>query len=1297
MHAGKAASKREDQDLPPPPSWVPAKFHDVGGPPCKGQLLSRARAAEASSTTRDDGYASRQDAEACTVRIESTPMRLSWRPAVASIAYCLELAAVHKKIPYEEVLAAWATPITQLCGCLGEQEWELVVAALHRRPSAPSTWQLREHRLVTRSQEQAREWVARIESQLQLCWDRPRNLLVFINPFSGARKARAVWEQQAMPVFVKARIRFTAIETLHANHAYETIAGMTADELAQYQGIVAVGGDGVFQECLMGVIEQKGRKGEGAGVAARLRVGHIPGGSTDAVAYTLHGTRCPVSAALHIALGDRQALDVGRVDCHPPPPSTSISPSTTTAKEPGQPGTRTAHPLIKVAPWRAQPLQPRAGHSSHQKAGVGSCHPEPCPGQEGVGHRSSAEWDLGGWGSEGQEGQAMLGASGAASSAAMCSSSDPCHTGQGLAGSKGRSAQDGVVHQGGGLGGGGLLAAAAARQLLPGHQPWSSHTSDPSQLQCKGQAPAQAHPSPRRPGQLQLRKISNGSDPGFKSSTPQSQRSQGQQPQCQQSQLQAQQLAVQPAGQLPRDAGHMPGPAPGAGAGSGGVGLPAAALLGRHFVCQAAYGFLGDVMRLSEGLRFLGPARYDIAGALQFLRLRPYRLHIAYRPCLDLLSPAPSSELHTGLGLLASASSSALRLAADSPFARRSSPPLAQTSAASPLTQASATPQPLSQLPAHPQPPARAPLLLQLGEGMLPPPPSPSRGPSSGPASTGTPSPLPTSSPSHPAPPAAAAATRLGPPPSGPGPSSPHGSSRQQQGSSTPLPVAPAAAPPSPGLVLRSGSGVLAGHAVDMQAAPVRVPSFKASQAAGLRGTGSARGKGGDGRQAGGQPAARSTLGMAGAPHSSNAPSTTPALAQVPHLHPGSEAAAAVQDACPAQPEVGKALGDRGWGHGSWGSWPALQEQQEPSPPPYSQLPHPDQGRPPRHQPPDATQGPGSAQQAPPPHPGPGSGGVGGAGPPAATATAQCGAVGRASSGVGGRGGGRGGAGVLEAGVGGLGAAGGESPASTLTPSTSGEVSAAAVRWVEPELGRGLGNGPQQLQPHDQQQQQGLPLPPCPQGQALPSPVSCQQPPPPRPKRTHHAAPATASQREQVQELGQQQQQQRHCQGQSQGQQGALQQEQGQQQGEQQGQQQGPQQGPDQAMLDESWVVEEGEWVSVMVLVTPCRSDKTKAGILPYAHLNDGRLYLVLVGQCSRLEYLHFLLRLSGQGLVDGCLPFVRVIPITAAQARPVGEGPHSCWNVDGELLPHNACELKVQRGHVDVFARGVELSCPRF
>lgn len=36
----------------------------------------------------------------------------------------------------------------------------------------------------------------------------------------------------------------------------------------------------------------------------------LPIGSTDALAYSLHGTRCAATAALHIALGDRIPLDV---------------------------------------------------------------------------------------------------------------------------------------------------------------------------------------------------------------------------------------------------------------------------------------------------------------------------------------------------------------------------------------------------------------------------------------------------------------------------------------------------------------------------------------------------------------------------------------------------------------------------------------------------------------------------------------------------------------------------------------------------------------------------------------------------------------------------------------------------------------------------------------------------------------------------------------------------------------------------------------------------------------------------
>ena len=68
-----------------------------------------------------------------------------------------------------------------------------------------------------------------------------------------------------------------------------------------------VGGDGLFQEVLNGALAVR-RAGGAAGAAAeRLRLGHIPAGSTDAVACSLHGTRSAATAALHIALGDRRA------------------------------------------------------------------------------------------------------------------------------------------------------------------------------------------------------------------------------------------------------------------------------------------------------------------------------------------------------------------------------------------------------------------------------------------------------------------------------------------------------------------------------------------------------------------------------------------------------------------------------------------------------------------------------------------------------------------------------------------------------------------------------------------------------------------------------------------------------------------------------------------------------------------------------------------------------------------------------------------------------------------------------
>ncbi len=69
-----------------------------------------------------------------------------------------------------------------------------------------------------------------------------------------------------------------------------------------------VGGDGLFQEIMNGLLAVRSRKSDESKFAQQWRVGHVPAGSTDAVAYSINGTRSVITAVLHIALGDRYAL-----------------------------------------------------------------------------------------------------------------------------------------------------------------------------------------------------------------------------------------------------------------------------------------------------------------------------------------------------------------------------------------------------------------------------------------------------------------------------------------------------------------------------------------------------------------------------------------------------------------------------------------------------------------------------------------------------------------------------------------------------------------------------------------------------------------------------------------------------------------------------------------------------------------------------------------------------------------------------------------------------------------------------
>jgi ceramide kinase len=178
----------------------------------------------------------------------------------------------------------------------------------------------------------------------------------------------------------------------------------------------------------------------------------------------------------------------------------------------------------------------------------------------------------------------------------------------------------------------------------------------------------------------------------------------------------------------------------------------------------------------------------------------------------------------------------------------------------------------------------------------------------------------------------------------------------------------------------------------------------------------------------------------------------------------------------------------------------------------------------------------------------------------------------------------------------------------------------------------------------------------------------------------------------------------------------------------------------------EEWRLVEGEFLSVMLIVMPCLSDKTRHGMARYGHLADGRLKLVLVRRCSAVAYLRFLAGMSASGEPDSLQLAIRQ-PSTAAagaparpphlpaampparvpcdpaahgtfkqlraraSARPAAgvfpgqheavevidavavrfKGGGSAWNLDGELAQAQVLAAEMHLGLVEVFARGIE------
>ncbi|XP_054792325.1 ceramide kinase-like isoform X2 [Prosopis cineraria] len=228
-------------------------------------------------------------------------------------------------------------------------------------------------------------WVNRLDSSLNLKVERPKNLMVFVHPRSGKGLGCRTWEAVA-PIFSRAKVKTKVVVTERPGQAFDVMSSITNRELNSYDGVVAVGGDGFFNEILNGflstrlkapippapsdlvhlvkdghsslvhdgneAVEENPNQNEehplisspkqiGSRIAnsnsadqdpefqilsERFRFGIIPAGSTDAIVMCTTGCRDPITSALHIVLGKKVHLDIAQVVRWKETPKSAVEP-----------------------------------------------------------------------------------------------------------------------------------------------------------------------------------------------------------------------------------------------------------------------------------------------------------------------------------------------------------------------------------------------------------------------------------------------------------------------------------------------------------------------------------------------------------------------------------------------------------------------------------------------------------------------------------------------------------------------------------------------------------------------------------------------------------------------------------------------------------------------------------------------------------------------------------------------------------------------------------------------------------
>ncbi|XP_071719893.1 sphingoid long-chain bases kinase 1-like [Rutidosis leptorrhynchoides] len=135
----------------------------------------------------------------------------------------------------------------------------------------------------------------------------PPRMLVILNPRSGRGRSSKVFHNLVEPIFKLAGFKLEVVKTTSAGHARNL--AYSVDFSTCPDGIICVGGDGIVNEVLNGLLCRDNQK-----EAISIPIGIIPAGSDNSLVWTVLGVRDPISAALAIVKGGLTATDVFAVE-----------------------------------------------------------------------------------------------------------------------------------------------------------------------------------------------------------------------------------------------------------------------------------------------------------------------------------------------------------------------------------------------------------------------------------------------------------------------------------------------------------------------------------------------------------------------------------------------------------------------------------------------------------------------------------------------------------------------------------------------------------------------------------------------------------------------------------------------------------------------------------------------------------------------------------------------------------------------------------------------------------------------